>query len=46
MAFDKLGMYSSINTGQPNTIPAHDWKVNHTEDEYIRYMGSFYADQD
>ena len=36
----------SIITGERNKKSVHDLKANHTEDEYIRYMGSFYADQD
>lgn len=45
-AFEKLGRELSIITGERNKKSVHDWKANHTEDEYIRYMGSFYADQD
>ena len=45
-AFEKLGKELSIITGERNKKSVHDWKANHTEDEYIRYMGSFYADQD
>ena len=45
-AFEKLGKEFSIITGERNKKSVHDWKANHTEDEYIRYMGSFYADQD
>ena len=45
-AFEKLGHEFSIITGERNKKSVHDWKANHTEDEYIRYMGSFYADQD
>ena len=45
-AFEKLGKEFSIITGERNKKSVHDGKANHTEDEYIRYMGSFYADQD
>ena len=45
-AFEKLGHELSIITGERNKKSVHDWKANHTEDEYIRYMGSFYADHD
>ena len=43
-AFDSLGKDLSIICGERNKNSVHDWKANHTEDEYIRYMGSFYAD--
>ena len=44
-AFDKLGTELSVIAGERNKQSVHDWKANHTEDEYIRYMGSFYADK-
>lgn len=43
-AFEKLGKEFSIITGERNKRSVHDWKANHTADEYIRYMGSFYAE--
>ena len=44
-AFEKLGKELSIITGERNKKSVHDWKANHTEDEYIRYMGSFFTDK-
>lgn len=44
-AFQSLGRDLSIITGERNKRSVHDWKANHTEDEYIRYMGSFYKDK-
>ena len=44
-AFAKLGTHLSIITGERNKKSVHDWKANHTEDEYIRYMGSFFTDR-
>ena len=41
-AFEKLGKEFSVIAGDINKANIHDWKANHTEDEYIRYMGSFY----
>ena len=41
-AFEKLGKEFSVIAGETNKKNIHDWKANHTEDEYIRYMGSFY----
>lgn len=41
-AFEKLGKEFSVIAGDVNKANVHDWKANHTEDEYIRYMGSFY----
>lgn len=41
-AFEKLGKELSVIAGDTNKANVHDWKANHTEDEYIRYMGSFY----
>ena len=38
-AFEKLGKELSVIAGQRNKDSVHDWKANHTEDEYIRYMG-------
>lgn len=43
-AFSKLGKEFSVIAGERNKASVHDWKANHTEDEYIRYMGSFYQD--
>ena len=43
-AFEKLGKEFSVIAGERNKNSVHDWKANHTEDEYIRYMGSFYQD--
>lgn len=43
-AFDKLGKELSVIAGEHNRKNVHDWKANHTEDEYIRYMGSFYKE--
>ena len=43
-AFEKLGKEFSIVTGERNKRSVHDWRANHTADEYIRYMGSFYAE--
>ena len=42
-AFEKLGRELSVIAGERNKASVHDWKANHTEDEYIRYMGSFYS---
>lgn len=44
-AFEKLGKELSVIAGERNKQSVHDWKANHTEDEYIRYMGSFYQDE-
>ena len=41
-AFEHLGKDLSVIAGEANRESIHDWKANHTEDEYIRYMGSFY----
>ena len=41
-AFENLGKKFSIITGEHNKASIHDWKANHTEDEFISYMGSFY----
>lgn len=43
-AFEKLGKELSIITGDHNKEEVHNWKANHTADEYIRYMGAFYAE--
>ena len=43
-AFEKLGHELSVIAGERNKASVHDWKANHTEDEYIRYMGSFYSE--
>ena len=42
-AFEHLGKQLSVIAGEANRVSIHDWKANHTEDEYIRYMGSFYS---
>lgn len=41
-AFDVLGKELSHIAGETNRANIHDWKANHSEDDYIRYMGSFY----
>lgn len=41
-AFDKLGKEFSVIAGEVNKSNVHNWKANHTADEYITYMGSFY----
>ena len=41
-AFENLGKKLSLISGEHNRKNIHDWKANHTEDEYIKYMGSFY----
>ena len=43
-AFEKLGKELSVISGERNKASVHDWKANHTEDDYIRYMGSFYQE--
>ncbi|MGI5959236.1 MAG: SDR family NAD(P)-dependent oxidoreductase [Massiliimalia sp.] len=43
-AFEKLGKELSVIAGERNKNSVKDWKANHTEDEYIRYMGSFYQE--
>lgn len=43
-AFEKLGHELSVIAGERNKANVRDWKANHTEDEYIRYMGSFYSE--
>ena len=43
-AFEKLGREMSVIAGERNKASVHDWKANHTEDEYISYMGAFYED--
>ena len=40
-ALKKLGKELSVISGERNKASVHDWKANHTEDDYIRYMGSF-----
>ena len=42
--FEKLGKELSVISGERNKASVHDWKANHTEDDYIRYMGSFYQE--
>ena len=41
-AFEDLGKSFSVIAGEHNRQNVHNWKANKTEDEYIRYMGSFY----
>ena len=41
-AFANLGKSLSVIAGEHNKANVHNWKANKTEDEYIRYMGSFY----
>lgn len=41
-AFENLGKKFSIIAGEHNKANIHNWKANHTEDEFISYMGSFY----
>ena len=41
-AFDKLGKEFSVIAGKRNKDSVKDWQSNHSSDEYIRYMGSFY----
>lgn len=41
-AFENLGKKLSIIAGEHNKANIHNWKANHTEDEFISYMGSFY----
>ena len=41
-AFENLGKSFSVIAGEHNRQTVHNWKANKTEDEYIRYMGSFY----
>ena len=41
-AFENLGKSFSVIAGEHNRQNVHNWKANKTEDEYIRYMGSFY----
>ena len=41
-AFENLGKSFSVIAGEHNRQNEHNWKANKTEDEYIRYMGSFY----
>lgn len=41
-AFENLGKKLSIIAGEHNKSNIHNWKANHTEDEFISYMGSFY----
>lgn len=45
-AFENLGKSLSVIAGERNKASVHDWKANHTEDEYIRYMGSFYQNHE
>ena len=41
-AFENLGKTFSVIAGEHNKKNVQDWKANHTADEYIKYMGSFY----
>ena len=41
-AFENLGKTFSVIAGEHNKKNVQDWKANHTADEYITYMGSFY----
>lgn len=41
-AFENLGKNFSVIAGEHNRANVHNWKANHSSDEYIRYMGSFY----
>ncbi|MFI3115309.1 MAG: SDR family NAD(P)-dependent oxidoreductase [Clostridia bacterium] len=41
-AFEKLGKEFSVIAGEKNKENVHNWRANHTADEYIKYMGSFY----
>ena len=41
-AFENLGKKFSVIAGEHNKANVKNWKANHTEDEYISYMGSFY----
>ena len=41
-AFENLGKKFSVIAGEHNKSSIHNWKANHTEDEFISYMGSFY----
>lgn len=41
-AFENLGKSFSVIAGEHNRNNVKNWKANKTEDEYIRYMGSFY----
>lgn len=43
-AFEKLGKEFSVISGERNKKSVQDWRANHTADEYIRYMGSFYQE--
>lgn len=42
-AFDNLGKSLSVIAGEHNKANVHNWQENKTDDEYIRYMGSFYS---
>ena len=42
-AFDNLGKSLSVIAGEHNKANVHNWQANKTDDEYIRYMGSFYS---
>ena len=41
-AFENLGKTFSVIAGEHNKKNVQYWKANHTADEYITYMGSFY----
>ena len=42
-AFEHLGKTFSHISSEHNRKNVHEWKANHSADEYITYMGSFYA---
>lgn len=41
-AFENLGKTFSVIAGEHNKANVQNWKSNHTVDEYITYMESFY----
>lgn len=41
-AFENLGKTFSVIDRENNKKNVQEWKANHTADEYITYMGSFY----
>lgn len=41
-AFEGLGKNYSIISGEHNRASVHKWRSEHSADEYIAYMGSFY----
>lgn len=44
-AFEKLGKEFSVIAGEHNKASVKNWRSNHTDDEYIKYMGSFYEQE-